>query len=91
MIGARNLLENAVLHSPANDPVHCSLRRDQRMLAVIIDDRGPGIPKDELPKVYDCFFRERNKTVSDELSHEWRGGDPSIARRQDFAIGSWRR
>lgn len=59
---ARNLLENAVLHSPADRPVTCHLRAERGRVAVAIDDCGPGIPADELPKVCDRFFRGRNKT-----------------------------
>lgn len=62
MLSARNMLENAVLHSPPDRPVQCNLRRDGRLLAVVIDDCGPGIPEDELPRVCDRFFRGRYKT-----------------------------
>lgn len=63
MLAARNLLENAVLHSPPEQPVTCRLRHEPGSLTVVIDDCGPGIPKDELPKVRDRFFRGRNKTA----------------------------
>lgn len=62
MLAARNLLENAVLHSPPDRPITCRLRHEPGLLAVVIDDCGPGIPDDELPKVRDRFFRGRNKT-----------------------------
>jgi two-component system, OmpR family, sensor histidine kinase QseC len=60
-LAARNLLENAVLHAPAGRPVKCGLRMGSGFGAVFIDDHGPGIPEDELPKVRDRFFRGRNK------------------------------
>ncbi|PRD40729.1 two-component sensor histidine kinase [Phyllobacterium phragmitis] len=62
MLAARNLLENAVLHSPPDRPVACRLRHEPGFLAVVIDDCGPGIPDNELLKVRDRFFRGRNKT-----------------------------
>jgi len=62
MVGARNLLENAILHSPPDKPMRCCLRRGEGDLAVVIEDCGPGIPEDELPKVCDRFFRGRNQT-----------------------------
>ncbi|MBS7700080.1 MULTISPECIES: ATP-binding protein [unclassified Chelatococcus] len=62
MLAARNLLENAVLHSPAEDAVFCGVRDDGGTIAVVIEDRGPGIAEDELSKVRDRFFRGRNKT-----------------------------
>lgn len=61
-LAARNLLENAVLHSPQDRLVSCSLRTSGDIVAISIDDCGPGIPDDELPKVCDRFFRGRNKT-----------------------------
>lgn len=62
MLTARNLLENAVLHSPPGRSVNCWLQRDEGAVVVGIDDAGPGIPDDELHKVRDRFFRGRNKT-----------------------------
>lgn len=62
MVSARNLLENAVLHSPPDRPVQCGLREEDGVLAIMIDDYGPGIPEDELPKVCSRFFRGRNQT-----------------------------
>lgn len=62
MLAARNLLENAVLHSPPGRPVNCWFRRDATVIVMGIDDAGPGIPDDELLKVRGRFFRGRNKT-----------------------------
>lgn len=64
MVGARNLLENAVLHSPADKPVHCCLRLKGGGVAVTIEDSGPGIPDVELSKVCGRFFRGRNQTAT---------------------------
>ncbi|MBS7813096.1 ATP-binding protein [Roseococcus pinisoli] len=62
-LAARNLLENAVLHSPPERPVQCRLRRERDAIAVVIEDAGPGIPESELPKVRDRFFRGSNRTT----------------------------
>ena len=59
----RNVLENAVLHSPADGTVHCHLMRSARTLAITIDDEGRGIPPDDLTRVTERFYRGRNKTV----------------------------
>ncbi len=64
MLAARNLLENAVLHAPPERPVVCWLRRDPHGASLVIDDDGPGIPADELPKARDRFFRGRNRTIT---------------------------
>ncbi|MEZ5784448.1 MAG: ATP-binding protein [Rhizobiaceae bacterium] len=62
MVGVRNLLENAVLHSPSDKPVVCDVRHEPGGVSITIDDCGPGIPEDELPKVCDRFFPGRNPT-----------------------------
>lgn len=62
MLAARNLLENALLHSPPSGVVCCWARSDGGGVSVVFDDDGPGIPEDELPKVRQRFFRGRNKT-----------------------------
>ncbi|WP_082407257.1 ATP-binding protein [Mesorhizobium sp. 1M-11] len=62
MLAARNLMENAVLHSSDGSAVRCSVETDGDCIAVTIEDSGPGIPEDELPKVCERFYRGRNKT-----------------------------
>lgn len=62
MLAARNLLENALLHSPPSGVVRCWARLDGGGVSIVFDDDGPGIPEDELPKVRERFFRGRNKT-----------------------------
>ncbi|MBY0558734.1 ATP-binding protein [Hyphomicrobium sp.] len=62
-MAARNLLENAILHSPPSGIVRCSAEREGNVAVIRIDDEGPGIPADELANVRDSFFRGRNRTA----------------------------
>ncbi|SFV34241.1 ATP-binding protein [Hyphomicrobium facile] len=62
-MAARNLFENAILHSPPSGIVRCSAEREGNVAVIRIDDEGPGIPVDELPNVRDSFFRGRNRTA----------------------------
>ncbi|MFC7397648.1 ATP-binding protein [Chelatococcus sp. GCM10030263] len=62
-IAARNLLENALLHSPPGGIVRCDLDIDAEWVTVVIDDCGPGIPETELAHVTEPFFRGRNKSA----------------------------
>lgn len=63
-LAARNLLENALLHSPPAGVIHCGIvELAADALAVTIDDNGPGIPDDELGRAKERFFRGRNKTA----------------------------
>lgn len=48
-----NLLDNAVKFSPQDGTVHVLLEGDR----LRISDQGPGIPDDELPHVFDRFWR----------------------------------
>jgi two-component system OmpR family sensor kinase len=54
-----NLVSNAVKHSPEQAPVVVSLGRDEdgaRPTAwVCVSDRGPGIPPDVLPRLFDRY------------------------------------
>lgn len=54
-----NLLDNALKFSPAGTTVHVRLRADaQANEAVIsVSDRGPGIRGDELPHLFERFYR----------------------------------
>ena len=61
-LAARNLLENAVSHSPPGGTVRCRLANASEEGEVIIEDEGPGIPEDELARVTERFFRGRNKS-----------------------------
>jgi heavy metal sensor kinase len=53
-----NLLENAVRYSPEGGLVEMKVASANGGPAqVIVEDHGPGIPADELPHVFDRFFR----------------------------------
>jgi signal transduction histidine kinase len=54
---AANLIDNAVKYTPAGGRVEVRIARvaDRAMLRV--SDTGPGIPPDELPRIWDRLFR----------------------------------
>lgn len=60
-LAARNLIENAVNHSPSGGAVVCGLVEEEGRMKIVIEDEGPGIPVDELPRATERFFRGRNK------------------------------
>lgn len=59
-LAARNLLENAVNHSPQSGVVRC---RAAETGGIVIEDDGPGIPQEELPRITERFFRGRHKAA----------------------------
>jgi signal transduction histidine kinase len=41
-----NLIDNAVRHAPAQQPVRVSLRRDGALAEIVVEDSGPGLPSE---------------------------------------------
>jgi signal transduction histidine kinase/pSer/pThr/pTyr-binding forkhead associated (FHA) protein len=52
-----NLVSNAVKYTPNDEVIRISLNTDETGVQLRIQDRGPGIPEDELPHVFDKYFR----------------------------------
>ncbi|HEX6031249.1 MAG TPA: ATP-binding protein [Tepidiformaceae bacterium] len=53
----RNLLENAVTHTPEGGSIAVSLRASQGIVSVSVTDSGPGIPAQHLPFIFERFYR----------------------------------
>lgn len=53
----RNLVENALLYSPATPCLNISLQRDGKNLHMVIADQGRGIVLNEQKKVFRMFYR----------------------------------
>jgi signal transduction histidine kinase len=54
---AANLIDNAVKYTPAGGRVDVEVRRDAGAAVVQVRDTGQGIPRDELPRIFDRLFR----------------------------------
>lgn len=54
-----NLLSNALKYTPAGGLVRLETTTDGPWAILRVTDTGPGIPADELPHVFDRFFRGR--------------------------------
>ncbi len=52
-----NVLENAAKYAPASAEVSVSAQALDAEISVAITDQGPGIPPDDLPHVFDSFYR----------------------------------
>jgi len=62
-----NLLSNAVKYTPANGTVQVRIKRDENQrdetkhwARIEIEDTGVGIPAENLPHIFDRFYRVRN-------------------------------
>jgi signal transduction histidine kinase len=53
----QNLLSNAVRHTPADGSVRLTAARANGRLALAVEDSGEGIRPEDLPRVFEPFFR----------------------------------
>lgn len=52
-----NLLENAVKYSPGGSDIVLSMEVYETYGAVLIEDQGPGIPREEYSRIFQKFYR----------------------------------
>jgi two-component system sensor histidine kinase KdpD len=52
-----NLLDNALKYSPAGTPIEVKARVRGEWLELSVADRGPGIPEEDLERIFDKFYR----------------------------------
>jgi len=52
-----NLVDNAVKYSPVSGPIEIAARVEKEWLLIEVVDRGPGIPAQDLKRVFDKFYR----------------------------------
>ena len=53
----RNLLENAVAHTTKDDSITLAARQQGNWVEVSVTDTGEGIPAEDLPNVFERFYR----------------------------------
>lgn len=64
----RNLLSNAIKYSPDGGTITVKGCRDKGRILITVADQGMGIPKEDLEKVFERFYR-----VEDETAQRVRG------------------
>jgi two-component system, OmpR family, sensor histidine kinase KdpD len=52
-----NILTNAAKHTPAGTPITLSVERIDRGVSMTVADEGPGVTPEELPHLFETFFR----------------------------------
>jgi signal transduction histidine kinase len=54
-----NLVQNALKYSAAGSEIEVRVERRGRELLLSVSNQGPGIPPDELPHLFERFYRTR--------------------------------
>jgi heavy metal sensor kinase len=52
-----NLLDNAIKYTPDNGKIHLDIRAEKRQAWLEVSDTGEGVPRAELTKIFDRFYR----------------------------------
>jgi signal transduction histidine kinase len=60
----RNLIENAVRHGGAEGWIGLRARRTPDEVEITVADRGPGIRREDLPRLFEPFFRGRDAATN---------------------------
>jgi len=58
-----NLLENALKYAPPESPIELSARVEDTHLTLEVADRGPGLPEEDLTRVFEKFYRGPQKEM----------------------------
>ena len=59
----RNLLTNAEKYSPEGTPVTVAIREAEGMIEVAVRDAGPGVPEDEVGRLFERFYRSSKTSL----------------------------
>lgn len=61
-----SLLSNALRLSPPTEPVRFDASAGEEAVVLAVRDRGPGIPREEQPRVFDRFYRSPQAEANPE-------------------------
>lgn len=61
------LLDNAVKYSPAKSTVTVSAKKTEKEIAIVVVDEGVGIAKEDLPHIFDRFYRANTSRSKEQV------------------------
>jgi len=62
-----NLIDNAIKYTPPGGAISVSIRKERQEVIVQVEDNGPGIPKQLIPRVFEKFQRLEGSYVKDTV------------------------
>ena len=86
-VAVRNLVRNAVVHSPPPARVRIGLVRDGDDHRLSITDQGPGIPRRERRKIFDSFYRTAAEPGDTVLGGKGSGLGLYLVERNTRSLG----
>lgn len=76
-----NLIDNAIRHTPIHGTIMVSCMRDQHLIIFKVKDSGTGIPKEDLPFVFDRFYKADKARTRSNLNKKGTGLGLAIAKQ----------
>lgn len=64
-----NVFDNAVRYAPQGSKIHVSHETGDGMLTLTVEDEGPGVPEEALPRLTERFFRVHKARSRKEGGH----------------------
>ncbi|RQD76437.1 MAG: HAMP domain-containing histidine kinase [Candidatus Syntrophonatronum acetioxidans] len=52
-----NLLDNSIKYTPGGGKIRVVLEEEENQLKVLVEDTGMGIPQEEIPRIFERFYR----------------------------------
>jgi two-component system sensor histidine kinase ChvG len=84
---AENLIDNAVSFSPPGSGILVQLTRDGPFAHLIVSDEGPGVPAEQLERIFDRYYSERHAEPAADTASTYFGIGLWIVRRNVGAMG----
>src|SRR5262249_41528883 len=78
-----NLLDNAIRYTPEGGRVTVAAARQGAAVEISVEDSGPGIPREHLPRLFERFYR-----VDDARSRELGGTGLGLAIVKHLALAN---
>jgi len=60
LLAVQNLVDNAIKYASSGERIEVTVRKDERVLELVVKDFGPGVPDAEHKSVFDRFYRAKD-------------------------------